>query len=200
MYKKLFPAMIENWRELWGQGAFPFYFVQIAPFGYKGFNAAYVRESQLYTMQNVENTGMAVTMDIGDCISIHPPEKMLVGDRLAYWALSNDYNIGGVAYRGPELKKMNVRSEGEVILKFDFCPNGLSTFGKELTGFKVAGKDKKFYPAEAKLSGKGVITIQSDNVKKPVAVRYAFDSCVDGTLFNTDGLPASSFRTDDWEE
>jgi sialate O-acetylesterase len=197
-YKELFPTMIELWREKWNNGSFPFYFVQIAPFGYKGLNAAFVRESQLNTVQTLENTGMAVTMDIGDCVCIHPAEKKTVGDRLAYWALSNDYNIGGVAYSGPVFKDMEKKTGSRVELFFDYCPNGLSSFGKPLTGFEVAGKDKVFYPGKAKINGNRTLTVWSEDVDKPVAVRYAFESCVEGTLFNIEGLPASSFRTDNW--
>lgn len=202
-YKKLFPSMIQCWREQWGQGDFPFYFVQIAPFNYyRGANAAYVREAQLYTMQTVKNTGMAVTMDIGDCNYIHPREKKTAGDRLAYWALSKTYEMEVINPSGPVYKSMEVKNN-KVILQFDYAPDGLSFFGKDgALAFEVAGEDKIFYPAtKIKLENRKLgLTVWSDKVPKPVAVRYAFKSCVEGTLYNTEGLPASSFRTDDWVE
>ncbi|MEQ6120657.1 sialate O-acetylesterase [Reichenbachiella sp. MALMAid0571] len=199
-YKKLFPAMIGLWREKWQQ-EFPFYFVQIAPYGYNGgVNSAFIRESQLYAMQNVSNTGMAVTMDIGDCDYIHPREKKLVGERLVYWALAKTYNIGGVAYSGPVYKSSEKANDGRMVLTFDYAPNGLSSFGNELTGFQIAGEDKTFFPARARINGNKTITVWSDAVKNPVSVRYAFDNCTTGSLYNVEGLPASSFRTDNWDQ
>jgi len=202
-YQDLFPAMIGLWREKWQQGAFPFYFVQIAPFRYDGDNessSAFLREAQLISMLKTENSGMAVTMDIGECDCIHPAEKNLVGKRLAYWALANDYGVEGVAFRGPEYKKMELTGNGEVKLYFDHMGAGLSFFGSEPEGFEVAGDDRVFHPANAKINGDRTLSVWSDDVPAPVAVRYAFKNCSHGTLYNTDGLPASSFRTDDWEQ
>ena len=197
-YQKLFSKMISSWREKWKQKELPFYFVQIAPFGYKGSNSAYLREAQMLTMQNIDNTGMVVTMDIGECEDVHPAEKELIGNRLAYWALANKYDIGGIAFSGPVYKSMKIDSEGKIILSFTYNANGLTSLGKPLSGFIIAGKDKIFHEAKAKINGDSTISVASDSVKKPVAVRYAFDNCTKGTLYNTEGLPASSFRTDDW--
>lgn len=199
-YKELFPAMVQSWRKKWGQGSFPFYFVQIAPFGYKDCNSAFLREAQLHTMQNLENTGMAVTMDIGDCDFIHPREKKLVGERLVYWALSSTYGIGGIACSGPVYQSMDATGNGRIRLNFDFANNGLSSFGRELTGFQVAGPDKVFVPAMARIDGGKSVTVWNQEVADPMAVRYAFDNCTPGSLYNVEGLPASSFRTDDWKE
>lgn len=201
-YKSLFSAMIQSWREKWQQGDFPFYFVQIAPFEGGKANAAFLREAQLQTMQTVINTGMAVILDIGNATYIHPPEKKPVGDRLAYWALAKNYNMDGISYCGPGFKKMDKSIDGKITLFFDSNANGLTSFGKELTGFEIAGEDKVFYPAVAKIKmdNSSSITVWTDKVKNPVSVRYAFKSFVEGTLFNTAGLPASSFRTDDWNE
>jgi len=119
------------------------------------------------------------------------------GDRLAYLALAKTYGQSGFAWSGPVLKEMVV--EGPVVkLTFDHAKNGLTTFGKELVNFKIAGENKRFFPATATITSKG-ITLFSPQVEKPVSVRYAFDDFVVGELFNTEGLPASSFRTDDWE-
>jgi len=198
-YKLLFPAMIKSWRANWNQGEFPFYFVQIAPFGYGDEFSPYLREAQLYTMQQVENTGMAVTLDIGDCNYIHPREKKLVGERLAYWALARNYDFKEIGFSGPLYKKMEKTPNGKISVYFDFATNGLSSFGKELTGFEIAGEDKVFVPAKAKIMKDTSLMVWSDEIKKPIAVRYAFYNCIKGTLFNVEGLPASSFRTDDWE-
>ncbi|MCM4174003.1 sialate O-acetylesterase [Arenibacter sp. TNZ] len=199
-YSRLFPTMIKTWRKKWQRDEFPFYFVQIAPYGYNDGNAGFVREAQLHTMKTVENTGMAVTMDIGDCDYIHPREKKLVGDRLALWALSKDYGIDGIAFSGPVYKEIDEIKEGKIQLSFNYTDNGLSSYGQTLTGFEIAGADKVFHPAEAKINGNKSLSVWSSQVSQPVAVRYAFKNCESGSLFNTEGLPASSFRTDAWAE
>jgi sialate O-acetylesterase len=135
---------------------------------------------------------------VGEAACIHPANKVLGGERLAYLALANTYGKKGFEYAGPVLKEMNI--DGSMVkLTFDHANTGLTTFGKELTNFKVAGENKRFYPATATLTGTG-ISLVSPSVDKPVAVRYAFDDFVVGELFNTDGFPASSFRTDDWDQ
>ena len=136
-------------------------------------------------------------MDIGEEKYIHPANKQIGGERFAYLALAKTYNIKGIAYSGPVLKEMKI--DGPMVkLSFDHAINGLTTFGKKLTHFKIAGKDKRFYPAHATINWQG-ITLFSAFVPNPVAVRYAFDDFVVGELYNNAGLPASSFRTDDWE-
>ncbi|UZO82235.1 sialate O-acetylesterase [Aquimarina sp. ERC-38] len=196
-YTELFTALIKSWRVAWNQGDFPFYFVQIAPVGWGGDAQAFLREKQLRTMMNVENTGMVVTLDIGDKYCIHPPEKRKVGERLALWALAKDYGYDGIEFSGPIYKSMEVKSN-KVLLHFDYAPNGVTTMGKELTGFEVAGEDRIFYTATTKIT-KGSLEVWSDRVAKPVAVRYGWSQYIDGALYNTAGLPASSFRTDNWD-
>ncbi len=196
-YRKLFPAMIKSWRNSWKQGDFPFYFVQIAPYAYgPGENSALVRESQLMSLA-VPKTGMAVTMDIGDLKCIHPPDKKTVGERLALWALSKDYEFDNIYYSGP-LYKSNKISENSMQLFFNYAENGLLKKGKELTHFLIAGEDKKFYKAEAIIDGNTLI-VKSKKVNNPVAVRYAWSDTAEPNLFNKSGLPASSFRTDNWK-
>ncbi|SHF83500.1 sialate O-acetylesterase [Mariniphaga anaerophila] len=198
-YEKLMSGLIDNWRNEWGIGDFSFYYVQIAPFNYgpNSLNSAFLREAQFKASTAIQNIGMACAMDVGEEFCIHPANKKVVGERLAYLALANTYGMKGVEYSGPVLKEMTV--EGSLVkLTFDHAKNGLTTFGKELKNFKVAGEDKRFVPATAHITRKG-ITLSSPLVEKPVAVRYAFDDFVIGELFNTEGLPASSFRTDDWE-
>jgi len=197
LYEQIFSGMIEGWRMRFDRGDFPFYFVQIAPFEYGETNSAYLREAQLNTMLNVPNTGMASTMDLGLERNIHPPEKILVGQRLAYWALANTYGMEAVRYSGPVYRKMTVE-EGAAVLEFDHAPDGLSSFGAELTGFTLAGEDKVFHPAEALIVGGGNLRVSSEDVPHPVAVRYAWQNWIVGSLFNNAGLPASSFRTDEW--
>ncbi|HLO37492.1 MAG TPA: sialate O-acetylesterase [Lacibacter sp.] len=199
-YHALFSSMINSWRKQWQQDDFPFYFVQIAPFEPGKINAAFLREAQLQTMLSVKNTGMAVTMDIGERTVIHPPQKEQVGNRLAYWALAKDYNIKGIAFSGPVYKQLEKTANGRLMLTFDYCEQGLTGFGKPLTDFEIAGEDKIFYPAQVMIRNdkNGVLVVWNDTVKNPVSVRYAFKNWTTGSLFNTQGLPASSFRTDNW--
>ncbi len=198
-YEKLLPGLINNWRAEWGIGDFPFYYAQIAPYNYNvpGLNSALLREAQLKASTTVENTGMISLMDIGEEKYIHPANKQAGGERFAYLALAKTYGMKGIVYSGPILKEVKI--DGPMVkLSFDHAFNGLTTFGKKLTNFKIAGKDKRFYPAHATINWQG-ITLFSAFVPEPVAVRYAFDDFVVGELFNNAGLPASSFRTDDWE-
>ena len=127
--------------------------------------------------------------------------KEVVGQRLAYWALNRDYGHPAFGCRGPEFRSMEV-VEGRARLKFDYAPNGLSFFGKEPSGFEIAGEDRVFHPAQARIVpafwGNEGLEVWSDEVPEPVAVRYGYTNYVDGSLYNTEGLPASSFRTDNW--
>jgi sialate O-acetylesterase len=189
---------VENWRSVWGVGEFPFYYVQIAPFDYgtTGLSSAYLREAQLKASTAIDNIGMASVMDIGEKDNIHPADKKAGSDRLAFLALANTYGKTGFAGSGPILKEMTVA--GSVVkLTFNNAVNGLTSYGKELSCFEVAGANKRFFQASAFITGTG-ITLFSPSVAEPVAVRYAFKDFIIGDLFNTEGLPASSFRTDEW--
>ena len=204
-YANLFPALIKSWRALWNLGNFPFYFVQISPYGYGSseetkYATALLREAQLLAMQHVENTGMVVTADIGDCDCIHPADKITVGRRLAYWALAETYGFDGLAYQSPVYSSMEKTEDGKVNISFDHAPNGLTSFQKPLSGFEIAGDDRAFYPAQVVINRDRTVSVWSEDVPKPAAVRYAFGDCVEVTLFNIAGLPASPFRTDDWAE
>lgn len=196
-YEKLLPALVKNWRDEWGIGDFPFYYAQIAPFDYKDVNSAYLRETQLNASSHIANSGMACLMDAGEEKCIHPAKKRLAGERLAYLALARTYGKKGFECTGPVLDKMTIENS-KVNLTFKHAENGFTSYGKELVNFKVAGEDKHFYPANARISKLGMITLSSDSVKNPVAVRYAFEDFVVGDLYNTAGFPASSFRSDDW--
>lgn len=197
LYKTLFPLMIKNWREDWKEGNFPFYYVQIAPYNYGDLTQSQkLREAQLQTL-SVPKTGMAVTLDIGNPENIHPGNKKDVGERLALWALAKDYNKK-VVYSGPIYKSMKIVND-KIELTFDYADGGLII--KERNGennFLIAGEDKVFKKAEVKVIGKKLI-VSNPEIKNPVAVRYCWDNISEATLFNKAGLPASSFRTDNWE-
>lgn len=198
-YQQLLSGLVEDWRSLWGVGEFPFYYVQIAPYDYGqiGLSSAYLREAQLKASTAIPNIGMASIMDAGEKNSIHPANKAVAGNRLAYLALVKTYGKKGFSCEGPAVKEMKV--EGNLVkLTFDNAPNGLTSFGKDLSCFEVAGSNKRFFPAKAFIVGTG-ITLITPGVAQPVTVRYAFQDFIIGDLFNTEGLPASSFRTDTWE-
>lgn len=198
-YTELLSQMIASWRSAWGNNELPFYYAQISPFDYsKNINSSFLREAQLKVMDVAEHTGMAVTLDVGDCNNIHPAKKRQVGERLALWALAKDYGFSSIGYSGPVYKSMSVE-DGKASLQFDYTDMGLAGRNTEIDGFTIAGKDKQFYPATAKVSKGSKLSVWSENVKQPVAVRYAFENCPRATLFNTYGLPASSFRTDSWQ-
>jgi len=193
-YHKLFSTMISEWRRAFGH-EFPFYYVQLAPFNYRGVNAAFLREAQLETL-SLPGTGMAVTMDIGNLRDIHPKNKQEVGRRLALWALAKDYGRD-VVYSGPIYRECVVEG-GKVRLRFDHVGGGLATRdGKAPSHFEIAGADEVFHPASAAIEGEELV-VWSEKVAEPRAVRYAFSSGAMPNLVNKQGLPASSFRTDRW--
>ncbi len=196
-YRKLFPAMITNWRKDWKLGDFPFYYVQIAPFNYGEKRASEeLREAQRLTL-SLKNTGMAVVSDIGNIKDIHPRNKLDVGKRLALWALAKDYGKKDTVCSGPLYRSMKIEKD-KIRLSFNHTGSGLITKdGKELTHFTIAGVDKNFVPAKATIDGKTII-VSSGDIKKPVAVRYAWSNTAEPNLANKEGLPASSFRTDNW--
>jgi sialate O-acetylesterase len=205
-YDKLFTTMVDTLRRQWKIGNFPFYYAQIAPYDYaqlppynKGgkYNSAFLRDVQRIDAEKIPNTAMAVLMDVGEKVTIHPPQKEPAGTRLAYLALGNTYGIKGFGYQSPSYQSITIKGTS-VVVKFKNAANGLTSFFKDLNTFEISGADKHFYPAKAVIAGSSV-TVTSDQVKEPVAVRYAFKDFVVGDLFGTDGLPVSSFRTDDWD-
>jgi sialate O-acetylesterase len=210
-------ALIGGWRKVWGQGDFPFYFVQLAsyqavsedPAGGSGW--AKLREAQTKSL-TIPNTGMAVIIDtvpLAERDDIHPKNKYDVGTRLALWALGRDYGQKQLEVSGPLFKALRIEG-GKARLAFDHSGTGLMVGKKEgrtptvenkggkLKSFAIAGADKKWVWAEAVIDGK-TVTVSSPQVKDPVAVRYAYQMNPDGAnLYNREGLPASPFRTDDW--
>lgn len=204
-YKALFPAMVKDWRTRWNIGDFPFYFVQIAPFWYSNNaafstsdNSAFIRESQLQCADLIPNSGIAITMDIGKEFFIHPPQKKEVADRLLYNALHQTYGFKHVDGKSPVYESLEIKGD-EILLTFKNAETGLYAYG-ELTGFEIAGEDKIFYPATAKIEKREKVLVKSKKVPSAVAVRYAWKNWVEGTLYDTNLLPASSFRTDDWDD
>ena len=198
-YRTLFPAMIKDWRTHWGQGDFPFGFVQIPPY-HHGRSSTWVAElceAQSMTLKAGTNVGMVVTRDIDDVNNIHPTNKQDVSKRLALWALAKVYGDKNLVYSGPIYTAMTVEG-GKIRLQFEHCGTGLiAKDGKPLTEFTIAGADKNFQPAKAEISGNTVV-VSSDQVAAPVAVRYDWSEDAQASLFNKEGLPASLFRTDDW--
>ncbi len=195
-YGQLFPLMIENWRQAFQAPGLPFYYVQIAPFDYgKRTGSEYLREAQLRTL-SVRNTGMAVTMDIGNFSNIHPANKQDVGRRLALWALKKNYRKN-VIFSGPQYRSSKSFKD-RIELTFDHAAGGLVLVGSvQGNQFLIAGEDRVFRPAEVRVRG-NVLVVSSRDVTNPLAVRYAFTNGAQATLFNAAGLPSSSFRTDDW--
>lgn len=198
-YRHLFPTMIDNWRKDWGEGAFPFFFVQLAPFmkitTEPGESAwAELREAQLITTKISPKTGMAVITDVGEENDIHPRKKEPVGARLALAARGIAYGEK-IEYSGPELGNVDIKGD-KIELKFTHA-KGLKAESGEVKGFTIAGSDRKFYNAQAKIQGDKVI-VWSDKVPIPAAVRYGWANYPVVNLQNSAGLYASPFRTDDW--
>jgi sialate O-acetylesterase len=203
-YQRVFPDLITDWRNHWKQGDFPFLFVQLANF-MKADSVpvesawAELREAQSKTLA-LPNTGMAVIIDVGDALDIHPKDKQTVGNRLALNALNKVYHQN-VEFSGPVLKDMKVAGQ-KILLTFDHCGTGLKAKDKYcyLKGFTMAGEDKIFYWAAAEITGENTVEVSCPQVKNPVAVRYAWaNNPDDANLYNSDNLPASSFRTDSWK-
>lgn len=206
-YRELFPFMIEHWRKEWQQGDFPFYWVQLADF--KDYQAepgdsdwAELREAQTLTMKKLPHTGQCVITDLGEANDIHPKNKRDVAERLARWALVNDYGQK-LVYRSPELKDAKFDG-GKALLTFDYAPNGLRTVDvDDAKGFAICGDDHKWVWAKASIIGgskKGTnqIEVSSPDVPKPVAVRYAWADNPVCNVYSAEGLPVTPFRTDDF--
>ena len=190
-YTNLFSGMIDDWRSAWGVDL-PFYYAQIAPFIYeKNLSSQSLRDAQTKVLETTQNTGMAVLLDIGEEYDIHPENKKDVGERLSLHALKNEYNFDVIA-NGP-LYKSHVRKGSRIEVSFDHVADGLVSDGP-LTGFEVAGNDGVFHSAKAVISYDKII-VSSKKVMSPAHVRYGWKNWFVGTLFNSEGLPASSFSS-----
>jgi sialate O-acetylesterase len=203
-YRKLFPAMIRDWRKQWGQGDFPFLFVQLANFGNRkeppkepaDSDWAELREAQAMALAAAPNTGMAVIIDIGETKDIHPKNKQDVGKRLALAAQKVAYGKDDAEFSGPIYREMQAVN-GKIRVKFDHAKGLKTKDGGVVKGFAIAGDDKKFVWADATIDGEDVV-VSSPQVAKPVAVRYGWADDPEVSLYNAADLPASPFRTDDW--
>ncbi|MEP6684271.1 MAG: sialate O-acetylesterase [Parafilimonas sp.] len=209
MYTRLNIAMIKNWRALFAQGDLPFYYVQVAPYNWNQFDSihnndstdfdyAIFREAQTNILKE-KNTGIALTMDIAQADDLHPRDKKDVGIRLALNAFAKTYGFKNVVYKGPEFSSLNIDKNKAVIsFKKEGIEGGLTTNNQQPPRhFCIAGSDKIFYPATAKII-KNKVIVQSEKVQHPVAVRYAFTNYPVTNFCNKDGLPAMPFRTDNW--
>ncbi|MDP2036283.1 MAG: sialate O-acetylesterase [Ignavibacteria bacterium] len=196
LYKTVFPMMIKNWRHDFNN-QFSFYFAQISPYRYdEGTNSQLLREAQFQSL-SVPKTGMAVTLDIGNVDNIHPGNKKDVGERLALWALAKDFGKK-LIYSGPGYKSAKIQND-KMVLTFEHA-KGLELKPRDgKTKFQIAGEDKVFKDAFVTITGNKII-VSSPEVKEPKAVRYCWSDIAEGTLFNEAGLPASSFRTDNWND
>ena len=198
-YTKCKKALIESWRKIWGNDM-SFLFVQLAPYRYDQNDTALpeIWEAQTACL-SIPNTGMAVTVDISTIGDIHPPNKQDVGKRLSLWALVHTYGKKDLVYSGPLYDSMAVDGN-KIRVKFKHVGGGLvARDSKELTWFSIAGEDKQFHKAEAKIDGESVV-VSCPAVAKPVAVRFGWNQIAEPNLSNKDGLPASPFRTDKWTD
>jgi sialate O-acetylesterase len=197
-------ALIQGWRKVWDLGDFPFYFVQLAPLKWgpaarPGTELPTIWQAQTAAMQ-IPNTGMAVTNDIGNIGTAHPRNKRDVGKRLALWALAKTYGKTDLVYSGPLYKSMKVEGN-KIRITFKYADGGLaSRDGKPLTWFAISGANKTFVPAQATIDDNDSVLVWSDKVVDPLAVRFAWYQTAEPNLMNKAGLPASSFRTDDWDD
>jgi sialate O-acetylesterase len=198
LYPRLFTNMIQSWRKAW-KDDFPFYYVQIAPFNYdRPLIGALLREAQTQSSY-LPKTGMVVISDLVDDVrDIHPQNKKEVAERLARLAMAETYHKPIGAYTYPSYRNMFIEGS-RVRLFFDHAENGLLARNGELTDFMIAGEDRKFVKAVAKIEGQTVI-VSSSEVKKPLAVRFGFSNTAMPNLFSREGLPVNLFRTDSWEQ
>ena len=202
-YKRLQPAFAKMLRQEWGNDRMPFYFTQIAPYGY--FNpdapdAGYMMWAQAQTLEMIPLSGMAATHDTGEINCIHPADKKSVGDRLAYLALVNDYGYKGIEAATP-LPIDFLFEEGQAIVTFEAGEMGLNPLSKDVDGFELAGEDGIFYPAMGIVlwnDPRRVLVYKCPQVQKPVAVRYGMKNWSEATLFNSSGIPVSPFRSDNY--
>lgn len=190
LYRRIFPNLVADWRRTWGQGDFPFLYVQIAPFN--GMPPE-IREAQRLSLAKIPNSAMAVTIDVGDANDIHPTDKKPVGERLALAARALAYGEK-LEYSGPRFESLHIDGR-RAVLKFSHLGGGLVAPGGELKGFTIAGADKAFHPARATIAG-DTVEVSAAGVSAPTAVRYAWASVPEGNLYNQAGLPASPFATD----
>lgn len=199
-YADLMAAMIEGWRSDFGVGQFPFYFVQLASYPYSWVNPKLppmMRDQQTKASLNIPNVGMVTAIDHGDVV-IHPAEKETIAKRLVYLSLGHTYGLKGMLYESPTFKSIQI-ADTMAVVSFEQAELGLTSYGKEVECFEIAGKDSVYYPAQIKIAKEG-LQVWSPQVKAPVLVRYAYSSFpkTKGFLYNTAGLPVLPFKSDNW--
>ena len=200
-YSHLFPALIDSWRAAWNNPNMPFYYVQIAPYrgGSWGDNSnkketgPELRESQMQTLTK-NDVGMVIITDLGDEKLIHPPKKKEVGERLALWAMAKNYNYDDLVYSGPVFRSVEFINN-KALVSFEHAESGLFCPDSEIRYFELAGTDGQYYPAKAYIT-KNQVVVWAKKVPNPKKIRYAWKNYVKVNLFNMEGLPASSFRSE----
>lgn len=200
MYRKMQGVYVSMMRELFRNPDMPFYFAQLAPFNNRnpeGLEYAYLREAQMLSLNDIKNSGMVTTMDLGHPTCIHPPKKKEVGERFAYLALTRTYGMTGLHFNAPIYKNVEFK-DGKSYVYFKVGGRGIGPRNEILKGFEVAGEDRVFYPATAETTKRDCIVVKCPQVKNPVAVRYGFRNWCEASVFSTAGIPASPFRTDNW--
>ena len=200
MYRKMQGVYVSMMRELFRNPDMPFYFAQLAPFNNRnpeGLEYAYLREAQMLSLNDIKNSGMVTTMDLGHPTCIHPPKKKEVGERFAYLALTRTYGMTGLYFNAPIYKNVEF-NDGKSYVYFKVGGRGIGPRNEILKGFEVAGEDRVFYPATAETTKRDCIVVKCPQVKNPVAVRYGFRNWCEASVFSTAGIPASPFRTDNW--
>ncbi|MBD0834775.1 sialate O-acetylesterase [Aestuariibaculum suncheonense] len=208
-YKDYLKTLIKDWRLQWKDKTLPFYLVQIAPYAYdknrntNTINADLIREAQKQVANEVSNTGIVITTDVGNCDDIHPPQKETIAERLLNLALAEQYHLKGFDYKSPEYKSLKIK-ENKAVLRFKFFSDKKSNkafdTNQEIKSFYVAGKDRQFYEAKVVVNKNQTLTVFSPQVNEIIAVRYGFEDCLKGSLFSVSGLPVSPFRTDSWSK
>ena len=200
-YKRLQPAFVKMLRDEWGNERMPFYFAQIAPYRYAGedgSSAGYMMWAQAQTLKEIPYSGMVATHDVGSRYCVHPPKKKQVGDRFAYLALANDYGFKEIDAVTPVPKEFVFEGNKAMVL-FEVGKLGVGPTNTDLSGFELAGEDRIFYPAVARVDKDcKSITVTSPHVAKPIAVRYGIKNWSEASLFNSFGIPVSPFRSDSW--
>ena len=221
-YRDKMEALIGGWREVWGQGDFPVYYAQLAPYDYTGrsmlgarlgvdvspeywsalasrfgYEVDPYRLPEIWEAQSaalsIPNTGMAVTNDIGNVADIHPTNKQEVGRRLSLWALAGTYGQSGITYSGPAYRAMEAR-DGAIVLHFDHAAGLRTADGEAPTWFEIAADDRQYVEASAAIDGETVV-VSSESVTRPASVRFAWHTLAEPNLVNGAGLPAGAFRT-----
>ncbi|QZT38014.1 sialate O-acetylesterase [Halosquirtibacter xylanolyticus] len=197
LYIQQYQDLANDWRSIFQQD-FPIYMAQIAPFGYKPpSQSQYIREAQIKAANMISQGGIVITSDVGEKGNIHPHKKKPIADRFLRLALNQAYGMTAIDASSPRYETHKI-DENKIVLQFKDANEGLHCNDKDLKYFEIAGINKKFYPAKAKIVGRNKIEVSSKNVTQPIAVRYGWRNFFIGNIYDSHDLPLSSFRTDKW--